>query len=131
MKLHWFAIVVFLLYLQQKWVLGKGGDAFIRRKGCHFMLNATPFYANGFNAYWLMYQASDPSQRPKVTAAFRQATAHGLTVARTWAFSDGGDRPLQNQPGIYDQEMFKVLFLFLFPKNKNKINFATFFLPSF
>lgn len=72
------------------------------------MLNGSPFYANGFNAYWLMYEASDPSQRPKVSAAFRQAAAHGLTVARTWAFSDGGYRPLQYYPGSYNDQMFKV-----------------------
>ncbi|KAL0349526.1 UNVERIFIED_CONTAM: Mannan endo-1,4-beta-mannosidase 7 [Sesamum radiatum] len=82
---------------------------FIRTRGIHFFLNGTPFYANGFNAYWLMYLASDPSQRPKVSAAFRQAAAHGLTVARTWAFSDGGYRPLQYSPGSYNEQMFKGL----------------------
>ncbi|KAL0448309.1 UNVERIFIED_CONTAM: Mannan endo-1,4-beta-mannosidase 7 [Sesamum latifolium] len=82
---------------------------FIRTRGIHFFLNGDPFYANGFNAYWLMYLASDPSQRPKVSAAFRQAAAHGLTVARTWAFSDGGYRPLQYSPGSYNQQMFKGL----------------------
>lgn len=73
------------------------------------MLNGDPFYANGFNAYWLMYAASDPSLRPKVTSAFQEASAHGLTVARTWAFSDGGYKPLQYAPGSYNEEMFKGL----------------------
>lgn len=74
------------------------------------MMNGAPYYANGFNAYWLMYLASDPSQRPKVSAAFREASSRGLTVARTWAFSDGGYRPLQYSPGFYNQQMFMVCF---------------------
>ncbi|KAE8715679.1 Mannan endo-1,4-beta-mannosidase 7 [Hibiscus syriacus] len=84
-------------------------DGFIRTRGVHFLLEGNPYYANGFNAYWLMYVASDPSQRPKVSAAFHDATTHGLTVARTWAFSDGGYRPLQYAPGSYNEQMFKGL----------------------
>ena len=89
-------------------VLVNARDGFVRSRGTHFMLNGYPFYANGFNAYWLMYTASDPSQRFKVSAAFSQATRHGLTIARTWAFSDGGYRPLQYSPGFYNEQMFKV-----------------------
>ncbi|KAJ8764391.1 hypothetical protein K2173_006131 [Erythroxylum novogranatense] len=84
-------------------------DNFVRTRGAHFLLNGNPYYANGFNAYWLMYVASDPSQRPKVSAALREAANHGLTVARTWAFSDGGYRPLQYSPGAYNEQMFKGL----------------------
>ncbi|KAL1170296.1 hypothetical protein V6Z11_A05G203300 [Gossypium hirsutum] len=73
------------------------------------MLRGSPFYANGFNAYWLMYMASDSSQRSKVSSAFQQAKEHGLTIARTWAFSDGGDRPLQYSPGSYNEQMFQGL----------------------
>ncbi|KAK9948572.1 hypothetical protein M0R45_004141 [Rubus argutus] len=85
------------------------GDGFIRTRGVQFLLNGSPYYANGFNGYWLMYMASDPSQRYKVSSAFREATSHGLTVARTWAFSDGGYRPLQYSPGFYNEQMFKGL----------------------
>ncbi|CAN1190592.1 Mannan endo-1,4-beta-mannosidase 7 [Linum perenne] len=85
------------------------GDSFIKTRGTHFLLNGDLFYANGFNAYWLMYVASDPSQRSKVSAAFQEAKSHDLTVARTWAFSDGGYRPLQYAPGSYNQDMFKGL----------------------
>ncbi|TYG94681.1 hypothetical protein ES288_A11G208000v1 [Gossypium darwinii] len=87
----------------------EAGDDFVRTRRVHFFLNGSPYFANGFNAYWLMYVASDPSQRPKVSAAFREAAAHGLTVARTWAFSDGGYRPLQYAPGSYNEQMFKGL----------------------
>ncbi|XWS45453.1 hypothetical protein CRYUN_Cryun15aG0137800 [Craigia yunnanensis] len=48
-------------------------------------------------------------ERPKVSVAFREAASHGLTVARTWAFSDGGYRPLQYAPGSYNEQMFKGL----------------------
>ncbi|RZC44608.1 hypothetical protein C5167_037554 [Papaver somniferum] len=84
------------------------GD-FIRIKGTQFMLNGSPYYANGFNAYWLMLIASDPSQRSKVSSVFQQASKHGLSVARTWAFSDAGYRPLQSSPGSYNEDMFKGL----------------------
>ncbi|KAE9606682.1 hypothetical protein Lal_00025645 [Lupinus albus] len=84
-------------------------DGFVRTRGFHFLLNGNPYYASGFNAYWLMYTASDPSQRFKVSAAFHEASSHGLTVARTWAFSDGGYRPLQYSPGFYNEQMFKGL----------------------
>lgn len=86
----------------------EAGDGFVRTRGIHFLLNGNPYYANGFNAYWLMYTASDPSQRFKVSSAFHEAASHGLTVARTWAFSDGGYSPLQYSPGFYNEQMFKV-----------------------
>lgn len=89
---------------------GVAGDGFVRTGRTRFLLNGSPYYANGFNAYWLMYVASDPSQRSKVTAVFREASSHGLTVARTWAFSDGGYRPLQYSPGNYNEQMFQVSF---------------------
>ncbi|KAJ7944251.1 Mannan endo-1,4-beta-mannosidase-like protein [Quillaja saponaria] len=104
------ALLLAILIHQQCFnVFVEAGDGFIRTRGVHFMLNGSPYYANGFNAYWLMYVASDPSQRYKVSTAFREATSHGLTVARTWAFSDGVYRPLQYSPGSYNEQMFKGL----------------------
>ncbi|MED6111075.1 hypothetical protein PIB30_049156 [Stylosanthes scabra] len=58
------------------------GDGFVRTRGIHFLLNGNPFYATGFNAYWLIYAVSDPSQRYKVSSAFHEATSHGLTAYR-------------------------------------------------
>ncbi|XP_034207027.1 mannan endo-1,4-beta-mannosidase 1-like [Prunus dulcis] len=74
-------------------------------------MNGRPFYINGFNAYWMMYMASDPSSRAKVTSAFQQASRYGMKVARTWAFNDGRgtDRPLQPSPGSYNEDTFKGL----------------------
>ncbi|XP_061366249.1 mannan endo-1,4-beta-mannosidase 4-like [Gastrolobium bilobum] len=84
-------------------------DGFVQRSGTNFILNGKRFYFNGFNAYWLMYTASDPSTRSKVTTTLQQASQHGLSVARTWAFSDGGYRALQVSPGIYDEKVFRGL----------------------
>ncbi|PON99613.1 1,4-alpha-glucan-branching enzyme [Trema orientale] len=102
-------VLAILLHHQglQNFVEARNG--FIRTWGHHFVLNGIPYYANGFNAYWLMYMASDPSQRFKVSSAFQEASSHGLTVARTWAFSDGGYRPLQYAPGSYNEQTFKGL----------------------
>ncbi|PWA63229.1 glycosyl hydrolase superfamily protein [Artemisia annua] len=87
----------------------RNNGGFITTRGVHFMLNGSPYYANGFNAYWLMLLASDPSQRHKVSSAFQEASSRGLSVARTWAFSDGGATPLQYSPGSYNEQMFKGL----------------------
>ncbi|KAI5660620.1 hypothetical protein M9H77_19943 [Catharanthus roseus] len=91
--------------------LGGGGiNGFAETRGTHFEVNGRPLYLNGFNAYWLMYMASDPSTRSKVTTTFEQASKYGMNVCRTWAFSDGVSyRPLQKTPGLYNEEMFKGL----------------------
>uniref|UniRef100_A0ACD5XE62 Uncharacterized protein n=1 Tax=Avena sativa TaxID=4498 RepID=A0ACD5XE62_AVESA len=88
-----------------------GEDGMVRVEGTRFVVGDgdRTLYLSGFNAYWLMEMASDPSQRGKVVAAFRQASAHGMNLARTWAFSDGGDRPLQSSPGVYHEDMFQGL----------------------
>ena len=90
-------------------ILHDGG--FIQRNGTHFILNGKPHYFKGFNAYWLMYMASDSSTMSKVTSTFQQASQHGLNVVRTWAFSDGGYRALQFSPCSYDENVFRVLHL--------------------
>ncbi|GFZ10344.1 glycosyl hydrolase superfamily protein [Actinidia rufa] len=103
---HWALLILALLLTHQQ---VEAGDGFIRTRGVHFLLNGSPYYANGFNAYWLMYMATDPSQRSKISSAFHEATSHGLTVARTWAFSDGGYRALQSSPGSYNEQTFQGL----------------------
>ncbi|KAK9757679.1 hypothetical protein RND81_01G178800 [Saponaria officinalis] len=101
--------VLFLLTLiGLKHVKGEDG-LFISRKGVQFMLNGVEFYGNGFNAYWLMHEGSIPSERQKVSNTFQQAVNYGLTIARTWAFSDGGSQPLQSSPGVYNEQMFQGL----------------------
>ncbi|MED6111947.1 Mannan endo-1,4-beta-mannosidase 7 [Stylosanthes scabra] len=85
-------------------------DGFVKARGIQLVLNGKSYYANGFNAYWLMYEASEPSsQRNKVSSAFQDASSLGLNIARTWAFSDGGYKPLQYSPGSYNEDMFQGL----------------------
>ncbi|KAL5228835.1 hypothetical protein ABZP36_017100 [Zizania latifolia] len=87
-----------------------GGHGFVRAQGTRFVMNGNPYYANGFNAYWLMSFAADPAQRGKVTAVLGEAAGHGLSVARAWAFSDGGGSDaLQYSPGHYNENTFKGL----------------------
>lgn len=84
-------------------------SGFVQTRGTKFVLNGTPFLFNGFNSYWMMHVASDPSQRHKISNVFREASASGLTVCRSWAFSDGGYHALQISPGVYDERVFQVL----------------------
>ncbi|KAI8573358.1 hypothetical protein RHMOL_Rhmol01G0270800 [Rhododendron molle] len=87
-----------------------GSQGFIKTSGTHFVKNGRRLNLNGFNAYWLMYMASDPATRAKVTNTFQQASKEGMNIARTWAFSDGGsDRPLQSSPGTYNPQTFQGL----------------------
>ncbi|KAJ3675368.1 hypothetical protein LUZ60_004410 [Juncus effusus] len=57
----------------------------------------------------MMHVAAEPDERNKVTEVFSEAANNGLTVCRTWAFSDGGDRALQLKPGVYDERVFQGL----------------------
>ncbi|THU51453.1 hypothetical protein C4D60_Mb06t31210 [Musa balbisiana] len=84
-------------------------SSFAKTRGTHFVIDGRPFYSNGFNSYWLMYMAADPAERDKVSSTLEQASTLGLRVIRTWAFSDGGYRPLQYSPGVYNENMFKAL----------------------
>ncbi|KAG5566411.1 hypothetical protein RHGRI_002103 [Rhododendron griersonianum] len=43
-----------------------GSQGFIKTSGTHFVKNGRRLNLNGFNAYWLMYMASDPTTRAKI-----------------------------------------------------------------
>ncbi|XP_052189002.1 mannan endo-1,4-beta-mannosidase 5-like [Diospyros lotus] len=104
---------------------------FIGTNGTNFMLNGSPFYFNGFNAYWMMHVAAQPTERGKVTQVFREAAAAGLTVCRTWAFSDGGDRALQISPGVYDERVFQALDFVISEAQKHGIRLILSFVNNF
>ncbi|KHN12618.1 Mannan endo-1,4-beta-mannosidase 4, partial [Glycine soja] len=90
--------------------------------GTHFYLNGKSHYLNGFNSYWLMNIASDPFTSSKVTTTFQEASQHGLNVARTWAFNDGGyNNALQISPGSYNENVFKGLDFIISEAGKNGI----------
>ncbi|KAH7663768.1 Mannan endo-1,4-beta-mannosidase protein, partial [Dioscorea alata] len=90
-------------------VLLVNGDGFVKIQRNQFVLNGSPFLFNGFNSYWMMHIGVDPAQRGKVSEVFRDAAAAGLSVCRTWAFSDGGYQALQVSPGVYDERVFQSL----------------------
>lgn len=120
-EMHVWAVVfsALILLTQHRLQSQVAAEGFIRAKGLNFVLNRNKFLANGFNAYWLMMLGSDPSQKSKVTSAFREASGHGLSVGRTWAFSDGGSNPLQYSPGSYNENMFKVYASQIYDNKKN------------
>lgn len=96
------------------------GNGFVTTQGTHFFVNGNPLYVNGFNSYWLLTLASDPSQRSRVTSVFEEASGHGLNLARTWAFNDGQYKALQVSPGVYDEQVFQGLdFVVSEAKNHN------------
>ncbi|KAL6315315.1 hypothetical protein AAG906_000409 [Vitis piasezkii] len=82
---------------------------FVQTQNTQFVLDGSPFFFNGFNSYWMMNVAADPSQRNKISEVFGQATASRLSVCRTWAFNDGGNQALQISPGVYDEGVFQGL----------------------
>ncbi|KAI3863042.1 hypothetical protein MKW92_032445 [Papaver armeniacum] len=86
-------------------------SGFVTTKDTQFLLNGSPFLFNGFNSYWMMHVAADPTERYKISNVFRDASAAGLTVGRTWAFSDGSNQALDLQisPGVYDERVFQAL----------------------
>ncbi|VYS56955.1 unnamed protein product [Arabidopsis thaliana] len=112
MKCLCFVVLLAILIAQNSSDLGvksASSDGFVSRKGVQFILNGKPFYANGFNAYWLAYEATDSTTRFKITYVFQNATIHDLTIVRTWGFRDGGYRALQIAPGVYDEKTFQGL----------------------
>ncbi|KAJ1285366.1 hypothetical protein BS78_03G274000 [Paspalum vaginatum] len=82
---------------------------FVERRGAQLFLDGRPFYVNGWNSYWLMDNAVEPSSRDRVSRMFRTGAEMGLTVCRSWAFNDGAYNALQVSPGHFDERVFKAL----------------------
>ncbi|KAL5713107.1 mannan endo-1,4-beta-mannosidase [Ranunculus cassubicifolius] len=102
--------LTFIIHHGECQIHSRRGRGFVKTSGTHFVTNENrPLYLNGFNAYWLMQFASNPSDKAKVTMTLQQASSYGMNIARTWAFSDGGSNPLQITPGSYNENMFKGL----------------------
>lgn len=66
-------------------------------------------YINGWNSYWLMKESIWVSSRFRVSQMLKRGAEMGLSVCRTWAFSDGaGPNDLQLLPGVFNERVFKV-----------------------
>ncbi|CAM9003557.1 unnamed protein product [Rhodiola kirilowii] len=104
---------IFLMFLVHHILISDAAlpqiSTFVRTSGSQFSLNGNPFLFNGFNSYWMMHVAANPADRYKVSNVFRDASAAGLSVCRTWAFSDGGAEALQISPGVYNENVFQGL----------------------
>lgn len=70
------------------------------------------FYVNGWNSYWLMQDSLNGPSKSRVSEMMKRGAQMGLTVCRTWAFSDG-DSPnaLQVSPGVFNERVFKVCYI--------------------
>ncbi|KAL0287826.1 UNVERIFIED_CONTAM: Mannan endo-1,4-beta-mannosidase 2, partial [Sesamum angustifolium] len=69
-----------------------------------------------------MQVAAQPSERYKVSNVFREAEVAGLTVCRTWAFSDGSNKlSLQISLRVYDENIVQALDFVVSKVTKNKI----------
>jgi hypothetical protein len=107
--------------------LGAPVSSFVQRAGTRFVVAAggashgnesaastdacETFNFVGWNTFYLMLRAADPASRCEVLEVLDKAQALGLTVLRTWAFSDGPGqwRALQRAPGVYDENTFAGL----------------------
>ncbi|XP_052188535.1 mannan endo-1,4-beta-mannosidase 1-like isoform X1 [Diospyros lotus] len=125
------AIVLLIGLVCEARLIPTNNGGFIGTKGTDFVLNGSPFYFNGFNAYWMMHVAAQSSERSKVTQVFHDAAAAGLTICRTWAFSDGGDQALQISPGVYDEPVFQALDFVISEAQKYRIRLILSFINNY
>ncbi|GAA0144346.1 hypothetical protein LIER_04821 [Lithospermum erythrorhizon] len=103
-------LLILLIFITNIAMISSISSGFVQTRGTRFLLNKSPFLFNGFNSYWMMHIAANPNERYKVSNVFRDAVAAGLTVCRTWAFSDGGGgEALQISPGVYNEQVFQSL----------------------
>ncbi|CAN4114663.1 unnamed protein product [Withania somnifera] len=79
-------------------------------------------YINGWNSYWLMEESVWESSRFRVSKMLKRGAEMGLSVCRTWAFSDGGGpNDLQLLPGVFNERVFKGLDYVIVEARKHNI----------
>ncbi|KAK4369713.1 hypothetical protein RND71_009188 [Anisodus tanguticus] len=79
-------------------------------------------YINGWNSYWLMEESVWETSRFRVAEMLRRGGEMGLSVCRTWAFSDGGGpNDLQLLPGVFNERVFKGLDYVIVEARKHNI----------
>lgn len=90
---------------------------FIGTNSTHFVevvgQRQSTIYVNGWNSYWLMEESIWGESRHRVSRMLRKGAEMGMSVCRTWAFSDGGDASisLQISPGVFNERVLKVGFV--------------------
>ncbi|GMH44902.1 hypothetical protein BSKO_12859 [Bryopsis sp. KO-2023] len=105
------------------WIIIKGyrsndpGMSFVSVNGQRFEADCRPLYLAGFNTHDLVQAAlmttydykMKKSGKVRIREMFRQASASGLNVIRTWAHTNHKKFPFQEKPGHYEEETFKAL----------------------
>ncbi|KAK2992241.1 hypothetical protein RJ640_005728 [Escallonia rubra] len=88
--------------------VGVNSTRFVQLDSSHSAASAV--YINGWNSYWLMEESVWAESRPRVSEMLRRGAEMGMTVCRTWAFSDGdGPHSLQVSPGVFNERVFRGL----------------------
>jgi mannan endo-1,4-beta-mannosidase len=85
-------------------------SGFVRTQGARFVLNGSPFYFVGTNAFFMMVMTASGSHA-HTDQTLAMANQLGFSVLRTWAFYDGGGDglALQPSPGVYNEAAFQAL----------------------
>ncbi|KAL5700127.1 mannan endo-1,4-beta-mannosidase [Ranunculus cassubicifolius] len=97
-----------LLYWQPKM-------SFITTNSTNFVIKgaedeSSPLYVNGWNSYWLMEESVWENSRIRVSKMLNKGSQMGMTVCRTWAFSDGkAPNSLQTSAGVFDERVFQAI----------------------
>ncbi|KAK9809485.1 hypothetical protein WJX73_002812 [Symbiochloris irregularis] len=88
-----------------------GNSSFVQRTNDMLQLDGQRYTYQGFNSYYMLQSASYPGGQSDVTAVMDLAQRLGLTVIRTWAFSDGTQEafPLQVQLGQLNTTILQAL----------------------
>ncbi|KAL4422049.1 hypothetical protein ABPG77_004865 [Micractinium sp. CCAP 211/92] len=121
--LKWGASLALLLLLLLRYhPEGRGHThtAFVTVEDTRFMLDCRPFYIAGFNVETIGQLAHRDFAGPAglrggavlgkaVRAVFEQTAAAGLNVVRTFAHTTETKHPLQVEPGVYDEAVFRGL----------------------
>ncbi|CAH9099247.1 unnamed protein product, partial [Cuscuta epithymum] len=117
--------LAFVVYLScgDFWMKSHGAThmTFVERNGTQFLADGRVFYFNGWNSYWLMDHAVDQDRRSRVSTMLQAGAKMGLTVCRTWAFSDGAYNALQIPPEKFDERVFRALDHVIAEARKNGI----------
>ncbi|XP_068643122.1 mannan endo-1,4-beta-mannosidase 6-like [Aristolochia californica] len=100
--------------------------SFIATNSSLFVDEATGefFFINGWNSYWLMEESVWTSSRQRVSEMLRRGAEMGMTVCRTWAFSDGGEdgsAALQIAPGVFNERVFQALDFVIVEARRHRI----------
>ncbi|KAJ4975160.1 hypothetical protein NE237_000266 [Protea cynaroides] len=89
--------------------------SFVGTNSTRFVINddngeQSIFYVNGWNSYWFMEESVWGNSRYKVSEMLKRGSQMGMTVCRTWAFSDGRRHDaLQTTPGFFNEKVFQGL----------------------